>query len=189
MTQTRRAEANETATAESIASATAASPTPTVGEILARCDLNYVIIEPLDVRIAPSLRDERNSRLVRARTDFTFNLVLENASTCDWPASSGLEFFFLQDTTALEVDYGPLAENCADRDRIFHDQNFTSPERPRMFVEQAVKRGEQITLTISGRAPERIGCYFGMWRLQFANYDNLPVGEPIALSIQVYGGN
>lgn len=187
ITRTARVQMFASQTAASIQTATAATPTLTVEELLARCDLDYAIIEPRELDTAPSLRDIVNPRLVQARREFTFELVIENASTCDWPSDAGLEFFFIRDTTALEIDYAPLTQECSSADRIFKDVNYTSPTRPRIFLEGPVKRGDSLTIPIIGLASNRYGCYFGVWQLQFADY-GVPVGDPVIMPIQVFGG-
>lgn len=186
-TQTARANTRASQTAAAIQSATASTPTLTVEELLTRCDLNYVILEPIELEEAPSLRDTVNPRLVQAGQPFTFDLIIENASTCDWPAGAGLEFFFMPDTAALEIDYGPLTNECSRQDRIFSDVNYTSPNRPRIFLQGPVNRGESLTISINGLASRNFGCYFGVWQLQFADY-NQPIGDPIIMPIQVFGG-
>lgn len=186
-TRTAQAELRGSQTAAFIQTATAATPTLNAEESLARCDLDYAILEPLELDKAPSLRDTVNPRLVQAGTEFTFDLVVENASTCDWPAEGGLEFFFVKDTASLEIDYGPLTRECSSQERIFKDVNYTSPTRPRIFLAGPVLRGDSLTITITGLAPGQFGCYFGAWQLQFADY-TLPVGDPIIMPIQVFGG-
>jgi serine/threonine protein kinase len=190
MTQTMAAATAQTATAAYIATITASTPTLTVYEVLRRCDLDYVIISPLDLQEAPSLFDTDNPRLVQAERSFRFDIVLENASTCDWPARTGLEFFFYASSTLLEIDYAPLRQECRDAGRITYDYNFTSPVRPRIFIEEAVRQGNQMTITIEGRAPGNFGCYFSAWQLQFIDDRGAPIriGDPIVVSIQVFGG-
>ena len=189
---TQTAIAHQTATYEAFQTLNAATPTPTNLEILQRCDLNYVIIQPVNLDKAPSVNATTNDRLVRARNDFEFELIIENASTCRWWEDGELELFFLADTLELEYDYGPHAENCGEQDRIFTDVNFTQPQRPRFFIDGTIPRAEQTTLLITGEAAPTRGCYFGFWQLQFASpeFDEpLLVGEPILMAIQVFGGN
>ncbi len=186
-TQTARVQIFGSQTAAFIQTATAATPTLTVEELLSRCDLDYAILEPRELDIAPSLRDTVNPRLVQAGAEFTFDIVIENASTCDWPGDAGLEFFFLKDTSLLEIDYQPLTIQCSSQERIFKDVNYTSPNRPRIFLEGPVARGDSLVFTITGLAPRQYGCYFGVWQLQFADY-SVPIGDSIIMPIQVFGG-
>lgn len=189
---TQTAQARQTATFEALQTLNVASPTPDALDLLARCDLNYVVIEPSNLQIAPSVNATTNDRLVRARDSFEYELVIENASTCLWPEEGELELFFLVDTLELEYDYTPHTENCGEADRIFTDVNFTDPQRPRYFIPGEIKRAEQTTLIITGEAASSRGCYFGFWQLQFASPDlddPIIVGEPFLMAIQVYGGN
>lgn len=187
-------QATETAIAQE--TALAASPTLTAQQIVEGCDLEYVIIEPENLEVPPRLNDFTNPRLQRASnatTDntFDFTLVIENASTCDWPLDGRLALAFIDDTEALEIDYEPLTENCQlSSDRIFTDVNFTQPQRPRFFFEtrRAVRRTEQVEIEITAIAPRTRGCHFGVWQLEFTDYDQYPIGDPIIMGIQVFSG-
>lgn len=170
------------------------SPTerPSVREVTENCDLNYSVIAPERLERAPSLNNQVNARLVRAEEAFEFDLIIENASTCDLPSSGALELTFIPDFVPDDADFDQINDifdltNC-NRDRIFTDVNFTGPQRPRIIIDESVQRGRQITLTFNGEAPSRFGCHFGAWQLQFANYDGLKIGDPIFIAIQVFGG-
>jgi serine/threonine protein kinase len=186
----------QTQTAVAQQTAIAAPPTLTAREKVEACDLDYVIIEPDNLEVPPRLSEARNPRLVRASnattdTSFSFTLIIENASTCDWPLDGSLALAFVDDTESLEIDYEPLTENCQlSSDRLFTDVNFTQPQRPRFFFDtrRAVRRTEQVELEITGVAPRTRGCHFGVWQLEFTDYDQLSIGEPIIMGIQVFSG-
>ena len=197
LTETSQAIQAVTQTAVAQETAQAVTPTLTARGIVEACDLDYVIIEPDNLDIPPRLNDARNPRLVRASnattdTEFSFTLIIENASTCDWPLDGELALAFIPDTEDLEIDYEPLAENCQlSSDRLFTDINFTQPQRPRFFFDDIVRnvrRTEQIELEITGVAPRNRGCHFGVWQLEFTDYDQYPIGEPIIMGIQVFSG-
>ncbi|PJF44414.1 MAG: hypothetical protein CUN55_04095 [Phototrophicales bacterium] len=192
-TQTQRAV--RTATQEAIALATASAIPATTSPIdaLKACERDYVLLSPENLSIPPRLSDALNPRLVRAGTSFTITIEVENASTCDWPAADGrLELVFLEDTSKLDIDYESLSEVCTlaqPSQPVYTDVNFTKPQRPRLVVpEESYPRDSVLTLEIEMGAPSTRGCYFGAWQLQFTDYDRLPIGEPIVIAIQVFGG-
>jgi hypothetical protein len=154
-----------------------------------------VVIEPEDVGIAPPITSTRNERLVGAGNDFDLEILIENASTCDWPLNGDLELTFVSNTSTLleEGFYDSLNNNCPeDASRTTYDVNFTSPQRPRFFITQRVRRGEQTMVEFAAEAPRTRGCYFSAWQLQFAapEFDEpILVGDPIVIAIQVFGGN
>ncbi|MFP4323870.1 MAG: hypothetical protein ACLFTK_15555, partial [Anaerolineales bacterium] len=71
--------------------------------------------------------------------------------------------------------------------RAFTDHNLTVPELDNIRIEPRVEQGDQVILTLQGRAPERFGCYFGTWQLRIPDY-SLFVGEPFIISYRVFGG-
>lgn len=193
-TQTQRAV--RTATQEAIALATASAIPATLNplEALTACERDYVLLSPEDLSIPPLLSDALNPRLVRANTDFSLTIELENASTCDWPAAEGrLELVFVPDTSDLDIDYEQLSAVCGNAQPaqpVFTDVNFTKPVRPRIVVPEAeYPRDTVLTLDIEMGAPNARGCYFGAWQLQFTDFERLPIGEPIVFAIQVFGGS
>jgi hypothetical protein len=193
---TDQAVQQQTQTAVAQQTANAAPPTLTARERVEACDLDYVILEPDNLEVPPRLSEVRNPRLVRASnattdTSFSFTLIIENASTCDWPLDGSLALAFVEDTEALEIDYESLTENCQlSSDRLFTDVNFTQPQRPRFFFDtrRAVRRTEQVELEITGVAPRTRGCHFGVWQLEFTDYDQFAIGEPIIMGIQIFSG-
>ncbi|MCB9435789.1 MAG: protein kinase [Anaerolineales bacterium] len=186
-TQTQRANDHMTQTAAAIQSATAATPTLTQRQIVEACDLGYVVIEPRNLSRPPTLNDSLNPRLLRANTEFTLTIQVENASTCDWPLEGGLELTFINDTTELDINYDELTGNC-DVNPVFTDRNFSNPERPRIFLDQQVPRAGTFEIIFDGIAPRTRGCYLGAWQLEFSTYDRLAISAPIIIAIQVFGG-
>jgi hypothetical protein len=186
MTLTERAYQQATQTAASIQTATAASPTPTTRQLVEACDLGYVVVEPRNLARAPSFQDTLNSRVVRAGSDFEITITIENASSCDWPLEGGLELVFARDLQTLELSTDSTS-NCSNNPIFRDNRNFSRLERPRFFIDQAVKRGESFQLVFSGQAPRNRGCYFGAWQLTFADYNRLPIGNPLLIGIQVFG--
>lgn len=186
LTQTEQVYQEATQAAVVLATASAVTPTLSTRQIVEACDRDYVVSSPLDLSIAPSLNDARHPRLARAGATFEVVITIENASNCDWPEDAGLELVFLRDTSDLGIDYTPYTRNCT-LNPVFYDNNFSSPQRPRFFLQQALRRGELLELTFSGQAPSNRGCYFGLWQFEFADYDRLPIGSPLIVAIQVFG--
>lgn len=172
------------------ATASAVTTTPAPIDVLRACDLNYVVLEPDGLSTPPLLSDTLNKRLVRVNTDFTIEVSIQNASTCAWPAEGELELLFIADSTGFEtIDYEGLSEDCPSNQRVYIDQNITQPVRPRLFIEPLTyNRRDSFTISIDLRAPATRGCYFMAWQLQFANYEQITVGEPLVIAIQAFGG-
>lgn len=188
-TQTQRAA--RTATQDAIALVTSSAVPAAADEVeaLRQCERDYVLLAPLALSTPPLLTDALNPRLLRAETDFTLTLEIENASTCDWPADGRLELVFVQDTSETDINYEELSETCDGIQPVFRDINFTEPQRPRIVTPaEDYPRDSVLTLEINFQAPDTRGCYFGAWQLQFTDYDRLTVGEPIVIAIQVFGG-
>jgi serine/threonine-protein kinase len=202
---TEQAAGTATASAE-FATATveaASAATATARALIVNCRLDYVVNQPVNIGSPPPISATVDRRLLRAGEDFTFDIVIENASSCDWPLDAGLEMVFLNDTVAaidvddetpedaVIIDYSQFRTNCNDPDRINYNENLTTPRRPSFVINQRVEQGETFTITFSGEAPASRGCYFGAWQLQFGatGYDFLPISEPIVIGVQVFGGN
>lgn len=158
-------------------------------QIIERCDLNYTVLSPVNVGRPPSRtnpNDASSRRLVRAETTFAFELEIENASTCPWFEEGGLELVFIPNTSTMTLTYD--TQNCEDEERINMDVNFTDiKESVSVEIADSLARGGLTIIPILGTAPESFGCYFGAWQLRFTKY-GIPVGPPIIIGIQVFGG-
>lgn len=159
----------------------AITPTPNIQRILETCDLAYTILSPEDVQIPPN-PNFNNPRLVAANTKWTLELEILNTSTCDWPP----DLIFLSFVENAETDISEFDDTCS-AGRIFTDVNLTDPQRENIRIEEAVKQGKSITLTLDAIAGERFGCYFGTWELRIPDYD-LFIGEPFVISYRAFGG-
>ncbi len=186
---TERAIQNATATAANEQTAVASTPTLTPRQIVEACDLGYVVVDPVELSEPPALDDARNPRLVRVRETFDFTFSIENASTCDWPLEGELQLVFVADLTSEDLDpadFAELTDHCST-DPVSLNTNFTNPERPRFFLDQEVLRAGTFEVEFVGEAPRTRGCYFGLWQLELAGYDRLPIGDPVIIAIQAFG--
>ncbi len=191
-TQTQRAA--RTATQDAIVFATASAVPATLSpiEIVQTCERDYVVVSPEDLSVPPRLTDALNPRLVRAAANFSIDISLENVSTCDWPAAGRLELVFISDTSELDIDYDELGRICRTAQPaqpVFLDTNFTRSQRPRIVIPaEDYPRDSIVPFSVEMRAPNVRGCYFGAWQLRFTDFDRLPIGEPLVIAIQVFGG-
>lgn len=184
-TETRAAIAaiTQTAQAQFFQSQEASTPTPNIQRVLENCDLEYTIISPENLDTPPGSSAIQNPRLVRNGDDWTLDLVVQNTSTCDWPANL-IFFSFLED---LEMDVSEVDDNCISQSRIFTNDNLTNPQIPNILIEELVEQGESYTISLEGRASERFGCYFGTWEFRIPEFD-LFVGDPLIIGYTVFGG-
>ncbi len=171
------------AQADFFATQRAITPTLDVQRVLEACDLAYSVVSPENISIPPDVNRIGDPRLIRNEQKFSLEVTLLNTSTCDWPA--GLIFLSFVDNA--DIDTAALDENCASRNRIFTNVNFTSPQLQNVRLNETVEQGETSTFVFEGQASPRFGCYFSAWELRIPDYD-LFIGDPFVIGFTVFGG-
>jgi len=167
--------------------ATAATPTPNMARTLAACDLEYIVVAPDRHDRPPSPTDFANIRLIRANTDFEFEIVLRNTSTCVWPEGVRLSYSAaLTENPNPSVDLTALIEACPDNLRP--GLNFARQQQSNFFIKESVGITEDSPpLVFTGTAPRTFGCYYGVWELIYPN-SSVRIGRPLVLTIRAWGG-
>ncbi|MGQ9851443.1 MAG: protein kinase domain-containing protein [Aggregatilineaceae bacterium] len=166
---------------------TAATPTPDMTKTLAACDLEYIVVAPDKHNVPPSVTDVLNPRLVRANSDFSFEMVLQNTGTCAWPAGVRLSFNAdLTENPDRSIDLTPLTDVCGANLRP--GLNFARQQQSNFFIKEPVAITENSpAITFTGTAPRLFGCYFGVWELFYPDSD-VRIGRPLVLAIRAWGG-
>lgn len=167
--------------------ATAATPTPNMARTLAACDLEYIVVAPDRHNRPPSPTDFANIRLIRANTDFEFEIVLRNTSTCTWPEGVRLSYSAaLTEDPDPSVDLSALFEACPDNLRP--GLNFARQQQSNFFIKESVGIAEDSSpLLFTGSAPRMFGCYYSVWEVIYPN-SNVRIGRPLVLTIRAWGG-
>lgn len=94
-----------------------------------------------------------------AGRDYTRQITLLNIGTCPWERNTALVFISGED---------------------FGADSF-------LFVRERVNVGEEVMITLAGRTPTtRLGLLNGTWELRTPG--QLLIGEPLVISVQVFGG-
>jgi serine/threonine-protein kinase len=165
---------------------TAATPTPDIPGTLAACDLEYIVVTPDKHNRPPSPTDFDSPRLVRANSDFEFEIVLRNTGTCAWPADARLSYnAALTENPDETVDLTPLREACPEYLRP--GLNFARQQQSNFFIQQSVGiTGDSPPLLFTGTAPRAFGCYYSVWELIYPNTDTR-IGRPLVLTIRAWG--
>lgn len=135
-----------------------------------------------------------NVTLTLLQSTLFFEMQTATVAACDYdyriieqvPADS--EFFpanqaYARSITLLNTGNCPWDRNAS---LVFVSGDSFNVTPPYVFIRQRVGVGEEVTITISGRAPSRSGIQSGVWELRTAG--QLPIGDPITLSINVYQG-
>jgi len=179
------AAANVTATAQAqadfFATRSAITPTQDVERVLRNCDLEYTIISPPDLAQPPSA-DRSHPRLISNGQRFQVEVVIQNTSTCAWEA--GLVFLsFVEDA---DLDIRPYTAACTPG-RTFIDSNLTDPPLANILINERVRQGERVTITLDAKAGDSFGCYFSTWELRIPEY-NLYIGDPFLIAYRGFGG-
>ncbi len=163
----------------------AATPTPNMTLTLAACDFEYIVAQPEDYNQPPAFSDVGNPRLVPANENFSFELVLENVGSCDWPEGARLSYNAdLTENPDATVNLERVKEACDE----YAGLNFARQERPNFFLSGPVGVTEQSApITFTGTAPKVFGCYYSVWDLLYPN-STITIGRPLVLTIRVWGG-
>lgn len=104
-------------------------------------------------------QNPRDGDFFIAGRDYTRTIRLLNVGTCPWERNTALVYISGQD--------------------------FGAP--PFIFIRDRVNVGEEVTVEFAGRTPRnQLGLLSGVWELRTPG--QLPIGEPLTISIQVYGG-
>ncbi len=166
---------------------TAATPTPNMTKTLAACHLEYIVIAPDRHNVPPPVTDVNNPRLVRANTDFSFEIVLQNTGTCAWPAGARLSFNpDMTENPDRSVDLTPLTDVCGANLRP--GLNFARQQQSNFFIKEPVGITENSpAIVFTGTAPRLFGCYYGVWELFYPESD-VRIGRPLVLAIRAWGG-
>ncbi|MCZ7538670.1 MAG: protein kinase [Anaerolineae bacterium] len=167
--------------------ATVPTATPNLIQTLAACDLEYIVVTPERHDRSPSPTDFANNRLIRAGTDFEFEIVLHNTSTCAWPEGVRLRYnALLTEYPEPLVDLAPLFEACPENLRP--GLNFARQQQSNFFIKEGVGIAEDSPpILFTGSAPRTFGCYYGVWELIYPNSD-VRIGRPLLLTIRAWGG-
>ncbi|MCL4236751.1 MAG: serine/threonine protein kinase [Anaerolineae bacterium] len=167
--------------------ATAPTATPNLVQTLAACDMEYIVVTPDRHDRPPSPTDFANNRLIRAGTDFEFEIVLHNTSTCAWPEGVRLSYnALLTEYPEPLVDLTALFEACPENLRP--GLNFARQQQSNFFIKAGVGIAEDSPpLLFTGSAPRTFGCYYGVWELIYPN-SNVRIGRPLLLTIRAWGG-
>ena len=165
---------------------TAATPTPDLPGTLAACDLEYIVVLPDKHNRPPSPTDFDSPRLIRANSDFEFEIVLRNTGTCVWPVDTRLSYnAALTENPDPSVDLTPLREACPEYLRP--GLNFARQQQSNFFIKQSVGiTDDSPPLLFTGTAPRTFGCYYGVWELIYPN-SNTRIGRPLVLTIRAWG--
>jgi serine/threonine protein kinase len=94
---------------------------------------------------------------IQVNTDYERVITLFNSGTCAWEPNTNLRFVDGEDFNA----------------------------GPTIFIDQRVEVGATYELHFVGKTPSRNGNRSGNWQLRTPG--GLPIGEPITISLQVYG--
>jgi hypothetical protein len=134
--------------------------------------------------ITPS---RHNPRLIPFNQDFSFEIVLRNTGSCDWP--DGVRLHFNSDLTANpdeSVNLAPLQAVCADAE-IRPGVNFARQQQSNFYFDGGTAITEDTApVTLMGTAPNSFGCYYSVWDVIYPG-TNLPIGRPLVLAIRVWG--
>lgn len=104
-------------------------------------------------------QNPRDGDFFPAGRDYTRTIRLLNVGTCPWERNSALVFI--------------------------SGQNFGAP--PFIFIRDRVNVGEETVIEFTGRTPRnQLGLLSGVWELRTPG--QLPIGQPLTISIQVFGG-
>ncbi len=187
-THTATPDLTSTAVFLMVQQATAPTATPNLVQTLAACDLEYIVVTPDKHDRPPSPTDFANVRLIRANTDFEFEIVLRNTSTCTWPEGVRLRYnALLTEYPEPLVDLTPLIEACPENLRP--GLNFARQQQSNFFIKESVGIAEDSPpLLFTGTAPRTFGCYYGVWELIYPN-SNVRIGRPLLLTIRAWGGS
>ncbi len=163
----------------------AATPTPNMTLTLAACDFEYIVDQPEDYNEPPAFSDVGNPRLVPANENFSFDLILENVGSCDWPEGARLSYNAdLTENPNETVNLERVQETCEE----YTGLNFARQERPNFFLNGSVGVTERSApITFTGTAPRVFGCYYSVWDLLYPN-STITIGRPLVLTIRVWGG-
>jgi len=156
-------------------------------QTLAACDFEYIVARPERYNAPPSANASTDPRLIRAGGEFTFEIVLQNTGSCDWPDGVRLSYNAeLTQNPDETVNLAPLQDACPID--IRPGLNFARQEQSNFLLKGAVGIMEESgTITIPGVAPNVYGCYYGVWDLRYPN-SSVKIGRPMVLAIRVWGG-
>jgi serine/threonine-protein kinase len=104
-------------------------------------------------------QDPPDGEFFTANTPYERRITLQNTGTCPWERNSSLVFISGESFNATP---------------------------PYFFIRDRVNVGEDVTIIFRGRTPTTSGLLSGVWELRTPG--QLPIGEPLTISINVYQG-
>ena len=127
---------------------------------ISACDFDYALIPPApedpQASYFPAYGGGTEPVYIVSNANFSFEITFLNTGTCPWERNTSL--------TYLE------------------GESFNAG--PRIFIRERVDVGAEVTLTFSGRTPQRGGLRGGIWELRTPG--QIPIGNPLAISIFTY---
>ncbi|MFP4321891.1 MAG: protein kinase domain-containing protein, partial [Anaerolineales bacterium] len=82
------ATATAQAQADFFATQRAITPTVDIQRVLEACDLEFTIVAPDEIAQPPNVNRINDPRLVASGQAWSLELIIQNTSTCDWPADA-----------------------------------------------------------------------------------------------------
>lgn len=159
--------------------------TPNMTQTIVACDFEFIVVEPDDFDEPPPSTGN-DPRHVQAGTDFSFEIILRNTGTCDWPDGTRLSFNdTLTTNPGEEVNLNRLQSACENARQV--GLNFAEQEQSNFYIDGSVPtRAESDAVIFTGTAPDRSGCYYSVWDVLYPNSD-ITIGRPLLLTIRVWG--
>jgi hypothetical protein len=157
-------------------------------QTIAACDFEYIILQPSPYPEPPNVYATGNSRLVPYNQEFSFEFIVRNTGSCNWPEGVRLTYnreLSENPTSLVNLD---ALRNVCDEEDIRPGMNFALQEQSNFYFDRPVSVMEDAApVLFTGKAPSRFGCYYGVWDLLYPNSD-VTIGRPILLTIRVWGG-
>jgi hypothetical protein len=139
------------------------SPTPTANSTATFAALTQAAVNATGTTAACTFAYEIKSQAppdgaqIPVNTDYERVITLFNSGTCAWETNTNLRFISGEDFNA----------------------------GPTIFIDQRIEVGATYELHFVGKTPARNGLKSGQWQLRTPG--GLPIGDPITITLQVYG--